>query len=86
LKTDLSQTAASKDVVHDRYKDLALVEWAFRESKTVHLEDETRQRPAGNADTRPHLRRHAGVQYHLRSGATSILQFRKVLISLLPSV
>src|SRR5215475_2754289 len=38
LKTDLSQTAASKEVVHDRYKDLALVEWAFRESKTVHLE------------------------------------------------
>ena len=38
LKTDLSQTAASKDIVHDRYKDLALVEWAFRESKTVHLE------------------------------------------------
>lgn len=24
--------------MHDRYKDLALVEWAFRESKTVHLE------------------------------------------------
>jgi hypothetical protein len=38
LKTDLSQTAASKDIVHDRYKDLTLVEWAFRESKTVHLE------------------------------------------------
>jgi hypothetical protein len=38
LKTDLSQTAAAKDIVHDRYKDLALVEWAFRESKTVHLE------------------------------------------------
>ena len=38
LKTDLSQTAASKDLVHDRYKDLTLVEWAFRESKTVHLE------------------------------------------------
>jgi hypothetical protein len=38
LKTDLSQTIASKDIVHDRYKDLALVEWAFRESKTVHLE------------------------------------------------
>lgn len=38
LKTDLSQTAASKEIVHDRYKDLALVEWAFRESKTVHLE------------------------------------------------
>src|SRR5215813_10373561 len=38
LKTDLSQAASSKDIVHDRYKDLALVEWAFRESKTVHLE------------------------------------------------
>jgi hypothetical protein len=38
LKTDLSQTTVSKDIVHDRYKDLALVEWAFRESKTVHLE------------------------------------------------
>jgi hypothetical protein len=38
LKTDLSQTAAPKDTVHNRYKDLALVEWAFRESKTMHLE------------------------------------------------
>jgi Transposase DDE domain len=38
LKTDLSREAASKDTVHERYKDLALVEWAFRESKTVHLE------------------------------------------------
>jgi Transposase DDE domain len=38
VKTDLPQSAASKDVVHDRYKDLALVEWAFRESKTVQLE------------------------------------------------
>ena len=24
--------------VHERYKDLALIEWAFRQSKTVHLE------------------------------------------------
>lgn len=38
LKTDLSQSVASPDIVHDRYKDLALVEWAFRESKTVQLE------------------------------------------------
>lgn len=38
LKTDLGQQAVSKEVVHDRYKDLALVEWAFRSSKTVHLE------------------------------------------------
>jgi hypothetical protein len=38
LRTDLPKTVASKDVVHDRYKDLAQVEWAFRDSKSVHLE------------------------------------------------
>jgi len=38
LKTDLPPQAAPKEVVHERYKDLALVEWAFRSSKTVHLE------------------------------------------------
>jgi transposase len=38
LKTDLASAAASKELIHDRYKDLALVEWAFRTSKTVHLE------------------------------------------------
>lgn len=38
LQTDLSQTAADKETVHARYKDLALVEWAFRTSKTVELE------------------------------------------------
>jgi transposase len=38
LKTDLSPQVASKTVVHDRYKDLALVEQAFRISKTVELE------------------------------------------------
>ena len=29
---------ASKETIHSRYKDLALVEWAFRTSKTVSLE------------------------------------------------
>ena len=29
---------ASKEVIHDRYKDLSQVEWAFRTSKTAHLE------------------------------------------------
>jgi len=38
LQTDLSSAQASKEVVHDRYKDLKLVEWAFRTEKTVHLE------------------------------------------------
>jgi transposase len=38
LKTDLSAQQASKETVHDRYKDLSQVEWAFRTSKTVLLE------------------------------------------------
>ena len=38
LKTDLKAEQASKEVVNDRYKDLALVEQAFRTSKTVQLE------------------------------------------------
>jgi len=38
LKTDLSKQQASKETVHDRYKDLSQVEWAFRTSKTTLLE------------------------------------------------
>ena len=38
LKTDIPADKALKEVIHDRYKDLALVEWAFRTSKTVVLE------------------------------------------------
>ena len=38
LKTDLSVTSMDKDTVHDRYKDLAMVEHAFRTMKTSLLE------------------------------------------------
>ena len=38
LKTDLLAEDATKEVIHDRYKDLALVERAFRTCKTGHLE------------------------------------------------
>ena len=38
LKTDIPADKAIKEVIHDRYKDLAMVEWAFRTSKTVALE------------------------------------------------
>lgn len=38
LKTDLTALQADKETVHSRYKDLALVEQAFRTSKTVELE------------------------------------------------
>ena len=35
LKTDLKATEAPKELVHDRYKSLAEVEWAFRTSKST---------------------------------------------------
>jgi hypothetical protein len=38
IRTDLPREAADKNVIHDRYKDLALVEQAFRSCKTAHLE------------------------------------------------
>lgn len=38
IKTDLPKEAADKQIVHDRYKDLAVVEQAFRTCKTEHLE------------------------------------------------
>jgi len=38
LKTDLVAAQCRMEVVHDRYKDLAKVEWAFRTSKTTELE------------------------------------------------
>jgi transposase len=37
IKTDLSVETASKQTIHDRYKDLAEVEWAFRTMKTTLL-------------------------------------------------
>jgi hypothetical protein len=37
LKTDLTPQQAHKELVHDRYKDLASVEHAFRTCKTAHL-------------------------------------------------
>ena len=38
LKTDLPQEAATKEVLHARYKSLKSVEDAFRDFKTGHLE------------------------------------------------
>jgi transposase len=38
LKTDLSTALADKETIHHRYKDLTLVEKAFRTCKTVQLE------------------------------------------------
>lgn len=38
IKSNLPEEVADKERVHDRYKDLALVEQTFRTCKTVHLE------------------------------------------------
>jgi hypothetical protein len=38
LKTNLPSELADKQIIHDRYKDLSMVEWAFRTCKTTHLE------------------------------------------------
>jgi transposase len=39
IKTNVKESAeASSKIIHDRYKDLALVEWAFRTGKTDFLE------------------------------------------------
>jgi hypothetical protein len=38
LHTDLPPALASKEIIHNRYKDLTLVEKAFRTCKTVQLE------------------------------------------------
>lgn len=38
IKTDLEKGIVSKEVIHDRYKALSEVEWAFRTQKTDYLE------------------------------------------------
>jgi len=38
LKEPHPKEYANKETIHERYKDLSLVEWAFRTSKTVELE------------------------------------------------
>ena len=38
ITTDVPREVADKDVIHDRYKDLAQVEQAFRTCKSAHLE------------------------------------------------
>ena len=54
LKTDLTPRQADKETIHSRYKDLSLVEWGFRTSKTVELE----LRPI-------HVRRKASTRGHV---------------------
>jgi hypothetical protein len=56
LKTDVAPAAASADTLHARYKDLGLVEQAFRTCKTSHLE----LRPV-YVRTPAHTRAHAFV-------------------------
>src|SRR6516165_6371355 len=74
LKTDLTPQQANKELVHDRYKDLASVEHAFRTCKTAHLE------------VRPiFLRREARTRAHafVVMLAYQIIQYRTACWSLL---
>ena len=63
LRTDLPKTVVGKEIVHDRYKDLAKVQWTFRDSKSV----ATRNAAGLSARREPHARprppRHAGLPY-----------------------
>jgi transposase len=59
LKTDVSKDVASKETIHSRYKDLALVERAFRSLKTVNLE----VRPV-HVRTASHTRGHVFCSSH----------------------
>jgi hypothetical protein len=54
IRTDLEVGVADKHLVHERYKSLALVEQAFRRSKTVELE----MRPV-------HVRKESSTRGHL---------------------
>jgi len=56
LKTDVAASDASAETLHARYKDLGLVEQAFRVCKTVHLE----MRPV-YVRTAAHTRAHAFI-------------------------
>ena len=51
LKTDLSCAQADKETIHSRYRDLSLVEQAFRTSKTVELEMRPIHVPLGPSDS-----------------------------------
>ena len=71
LKTDLDSQAATKELVHDRYKSLAEVEWAFRTCKTSHLEVRPVLRAQGIADTGARVCRDVGLPD--RDGAGQML-------------
>lgn len=72
LKTDLARNKVPKEIIHDRYKDLALVEWAFRTSKTVQLE----MRPV-NVRLESRTRGHNFVVMSDRQGTGSPLGFTR---------
>jgi hypothetical protein len=70
LKTDLTPAQAPKELVHDRYKDLASVEPAFRSCKTAHLEVRGRMPSSSCSPTR------SSSIWH-RAGASSISLWKK---------
>ncbi len=61
LRTDLPKTVVGKEIVHDRYKDLAHVEWTFRELQIRATRDAAGLSARREPHARPRPRRHAGL-------------------------
>ena len=61
LRTDLPKTVVAKEIVHDRYKDLARVEWAFRELENRAARDAAGLPARRGPHARPRPRGHAGL-------------------------
>jgi len=67
LKSDLAEQSATKETIHDRYKDLTLVESAFRSSKTVNLGASSHPCSSCQSHTRACVCGDDGVSNHSRA-------------------
>ena len=72
LKTDLPAEVASKESIHERYKDLVKVASAFRTMKTGHLEMRPIYvRKESRTQVKPEVSNNSG-QDHFLSGALKL--------------
>ena len=64
LRTDLPRAVVAKEIVHERYKDLARVEWAFRDFEICAARDATGLSQSREPHPRPRPRGHAGLSHN----------------------
>ena len=69
LRTDLPKALLAKEIVHDRYKDLAQVEWAFRELEIRAARDAARLFARREPHARPRPCRHARLSPGARAAS-----------------